>query len=233
MPITRATVVIANGGEPTNPFVNVFHFSHVGALTSDSATGLTAALEAFYGAWSPYGSSAIQSGTDAHEVQFAEVTPGAPGSADDTVSKLLFRELFTFAPAAGTRLPNELAIALSYKSDLAGFPEEADGGATRPASRRRGRTFLGPFAATALDTAAPYSTVVNQDVIDVILIGYTNLINAVNLITQTMVHSIYSPSNGETYPIVQAWVDSAWDTMRSRGNTAVSRSTVDVDQGGV
>jgi hypothetical protein len=54
------------------------------------------------------------------------------------------------APGSTTaaNLPNQLAVCLSYFSDMTGISEHT--GTTRPRSRHRGRVFLGPWSSLAL-----------------------------------------------------------------------------------
>lgn len=216
--------------------VNVWHFAHVGELTDASAVSLTAAFKTFYNAWIvSFGSRFLTTGTsDDHEIQYASLEPGGAGREDDVVSKVLFRKMFSIPNApTGVPLPSECAVVLSFRSDLTGFPNEAEGGATRPASRRRGRVYLGPFC---IDAAASDSlgqgTIVTDNVPLNITNAYVAFIASVNLITQTMTHSIYSPTNGTATTVVAAWVDNAWDTVRRRGTPATGRVTRTVTQGG-
>jgi len=134
-------------------------------------------------------------------------------------------------------MPSEVAVCLSLEGLVFGVPEES--GSIRPAARRRGRLYLGPLFGGA--TVAVPESVTNRprvsDVFqDAILDAYEVLCAYINSTTgpQGNVDSlrsvVYSPTTAQAWPVYNAWVDDAFDTIRSRGEKSVLRTTRVISQ---
>jgi hypothetical protein len=135
-------------------------------------------------------------------------------------SPVATRELPLLANAvAGGGFPNEVAIALSFRADY-GVALEEDGG-LRPRSRRRGRIRFGPVVqATGIDAGG-------GDVrVNAHAEGCLGQL-ALNLLDNEDVEwGVWSRKDAVVRPVVQAWIDNAFDTVRKRGLKSTSRSVV-------
>lgn len=99
--------------------------------------------------------------------------------------------------------PREVALCLSYYSD-------------RNVPRQRGRLFIGPWGAgqQALRPTAA------------IIAGLVTLAGGLaNVGGADVDWQLYSPTTNSYLKISNGWVDDEWDTVRSRGLRATSRST--------
>lgn len=232
MPLTRVTVKINRSTlKPEDASVNVWHFSHPTELNQSRADELANAVIGFYNGFDAYLSGVVSRAALSHTIELASVTEGAPGAADDVVSKVLFLNqvptvAWDPAPNAGP-LPSEVALAFSFRGDLTGINEEV--GSTRPASRRRGRVFLGPFNYNTVTNSTTLEPRPVPALIDAILDSYDFLVAELKAHLEAYQHVIYSRVNGSTFIVVEASVDDSWDTMRSRGLPAASRTTRPVD----
>lgn len=234
MAITRLTVALHQAtGEDIDDCVNVWHFEHTATLDATSALKLGNGVKGFYQAFQGFiGTSVIRS-ADSGKMTFTQVTPGSPGSEDDTVTAMLFEQNINFntSPAGGTvNLPSEVALAVSFAGNLVGLAEEE--GLTRPRSRRRGRVFLGPWSSAAAVNDGDWNhAVTNPSLETIIKDAYAALILAINAEAPKFMHVIYSPTNGTTADVQSMWIDYDWDTIRSRGiNTRAATVRVPVTQ---
>lgn len=126
-----------------------------------------------------------------------------------------------FATRAGlitpgtTRMPNEVALCLSYKAaDLAG---------ANPA-RRRGRIYFGPLGLAINSTTGRPSDGLQGDLAD----AGNNLraAAAAAVSWEWVTYSTVVPGAPTDATVAQVWVDNAWDTQRRRGVDATSRITL-------
>lgn len=234
MALIRATVKLnMRSGVEKDAAINVWHFENTSvSITQPDAVDFRVAFAAFYSAFATYLGHSMSRVANAHEITFAEVDRGAPGVADDVVSRVLWTELFTLTGTSSgtTSLPSECALALSFRGDITGFPEES--GSTRPAARKRGRSFLGPWNTSAALTDASTGVVsFDPAKADIVLDAYTDFIAAINAFDPTPHnHVVYSPRNGSSAKVTQAHIDMAFDTMRSRGIDSTSRDTRAITQ---
>lgn len=226
MTIVRAAAVLAmDSGDSLDNVVNVWHFETASPVTVGTCSTIGTQLSYFYQALAPLMSKHVaSSAAEQHEVILSSVTPGGPGREDDMVSKVIWRTPFSLSGAtAGTGLPAEVAIALSFRASLVGFPEEASGGTIRPASRRRGRVFLGPFSTGISDNLGTTCRVDTSQLVTV-LTAYAAMVGLMNDNADAPVyHVVYSPSNGVANIVEYAWIDDAFDTVRSRGVKSTGR----------
>lgn len=132
--------------------------------------------------------------------------------------------------AAGTAAgpPTEVAYCLSYRDTTPPLaPEEAPDGADadlkpdRPASRRRGRVFLGPLNNGALTIGALGEARPVASFRDTVLGAAERLFDELKANLHTW--SVWSRQDGEFRGIEEIWVDDAFDTQRRRGVSATAK----------
>jgi hypothetical protein len=135
------------------------------------------------------------------------------------------------APASvdATDLPRECAAALSYTAGTAGVAEDVPGGVpgpkgdTRPASDRRGRLYLGPLNTLAIGagTNGPGLSVGFRTAAAAAAKALADAIIAVAI---RFAWVVFSRALGVAFPIINGWIDDAFDTIRSRGILASTRT---------
>jgi hypothetical protein len=231
MPILRGTAIIARAsGINEDASVNVWHFETIGIPSAADLQAVGDGLVAFYANIQSLFPSNVSNAALAHRIEIAQVTPGATGAADDTVSALLGTRAFSITPGASFSLPNEVASCLSFRGDIAGVPEES--GLTRPRSRRRGRVFIGPLNSNTLAGIAPANEpLFSLTSREVMLDGYDFLTTALAGTSANLRHGVYSRVNADIVPVTQVSVDGEYDTMRSRGKRPSIRMSRPVIQG--
>lgn len=116
---------------------------------------------------------------------------------------------------AGTPGPREVCICLSFY-------------AARNLPRQRGRIFLGPIYAVQITERPSTSIITSAQAVATVL---------KNLGGVDVDWSVYSPTihalsgvEAAFQPVSTAWVDDEWDTMRSRGLRASSRTSVAIGE---
>jgi hypothetical protein len=117
-----------------------------------------------------------------------------------------------------SNLPDEVAIALSFHGDLAGIPETAPDG-TRPRARRRGRVFLGPWHAAVIYEPVDGVTRPGPAVRETMQAAATTMVGALDNGWR-----VWSRANAAVYEVVGGWIDTAFDTVRSRGPASHARN---------
>lgn len=243
MTTVRVQVNIRGGSpDPSDVVCNVWHFDHAGEFAVEHANKIGVPLQAFYNSLGTYMSgSVMNTPLNGWNMTFATLNKGSAGAEDDTASEVLFTRSWTptGAPAGGTSpLPDEVAICLSVRGDTEGVAESSGGGTVRPAARRRGRLYLGPWSSNTIDVdASNYSSRVAGSIITLILNSYENLIEdiqdpALGGTATTIRHVVYSPTSSLVWPIRSAYVDNAFDIVRSRGQDATARTTRAITQDG-
>lgn len=104
---------------------------------------------------------------------------------------------------AGTALPAEVALCLSFQAERVPGQFQA---------RKRGRIYLGPLEigmnADGRPTQGEFAGILN---------AAEALYDGIAGITDAGEWSVWSPTDGVAYPLVEAWIDNAFDTQRSRG----------------
>lgn len=231
----RANVIFhSTSGLPEDQVVNTWHFykSAGGALASDG-NAIAGALASAYtrdpdAAGADVGVDKWLSGTisrvtrptvKVYEVDEVTGLSGSPISED------------TFAGLAApltdpNNAPREIAICLSYHSDLEGVAESIPAGPVgpagddRPASRYRGRIYVGPFILDAVDVATgrPKATVMES-----IREMGLYMLTAPAIASLNIGWSVYSRVNVGVSPVTGGWVDNEFDTQRRRGLERTTR----------
>lgn len=205
MPNLLAQVSIPyDSGIPTDVTVNTFSF-FVPTVNETALTAIADRLEAFYNdgnAYSGSGMKEILAGTingTASRLKIynrADAEPRAP----------VYDELLTIAGIAQQALPAEVALCVSFRGPLVSGV---------PAARRRGRVFIGPLAVSAADTQSSGPTRPSTPAIQIALASMRALMDATDAVADFGVWSRTGAGGFTT--AVHAWVDNAFDTMRSRG----------------
>lgn len=111
-------------------------------------------------------------------------------------------------------LPEEVSSCLSFHGVYA---------SGSPKARRRGRIYLPPLSNDATNVGAGGRTVLATGFITAILNAYESA--WAELTTAGTSHSVWSPTDETSYPVVEAWMDDALDTQRRRGSVATYRDT--------
>lgn len=230
MAITRATVTLAHtSGAEIDNVVNVWHFEHGAVLGPTVGAVIGANMEQFYASIFSWYSGTMRRALSTHVIELASLTMGAEGAEDDIVSRAEYLwPMPTSAPfnvAGGPNIPSEVASCLSFTGLVEGIAEES--GLTRPRARRRGRVYLGPFCTVAHETstAQTYEQRFSTFLADTILDAYETMVTALQTHAENITHVIYSPTSALGFVVKTAWMDNAFDTMRSRGQAASLRWT--------
>jgi hypothetical protein len=193
---------------PADDVVNTFVFAKTGP--APSAEDIETVFTTFYNGTQASGDTLAEylsqsiSRTRPAVVKMFDLEDPEPRAPIETVE-------FTIGlSTTPSKLPDEVALCLSYKGDVASGV---------PAARRRGRIFLGPFSINAVESgvgtspAAPTAQLV-ETVLDAGEQLWTML---------SGIWYVWSRADDEIYPITELWVDNAWDSQRRRGRRATSR----------
>lgn len=120
---------------------------------------------------------------------------------------------FTSVPS-GISLPPEVAKCLSFQGVAAsGVPQ----------ARRRGRIYLGPFntgsqQSTGGDAGRPSGTFTTA------MANAADTLLTASKVSSTWFWIVYSRVSNSGVEVENGWVDNEWDTQRSRGRPATSRT---------
>lgn len=199
-------------GLPEDYVTNTWYFDGgvVGATPEDVANDSIGILDDFYAAVAPKLSSFLLDTWNWTAYNMADPKPRVPiasGTFAAPVSQVL-----------GQDMPNEAAVCLSFHAQYE---------AGKPKARRRGRIFLGPLAQSAAEAvngvmrpSAAWRTTIATAAEAMRVAGDDDKFWAV-----------YSPSDDLTLSledsfndVVGGWVDNAFDTQRSRGQSATGRT---------
>lgn len=129
---------------------------------------------------------------------------------------------FTMATvAAGSPLPEEVALVISYNADLTDVPVSAPNpspppATIRPAQRRRGRTFLGPLTGISAIESGNRIRPTDQ-IMDDVTIAFAKMASDINDLADVHGFGIWSKTDGQLYKAIECHIDNAWDTQRRRG----------------
>lgn len=234
MTTLRATAVLnTQSGKPRDAARNVWHFVIDGAIpTSTQLTRIGDWLLAFYNALGAYYSPVITRAANGCRIEIAQVNQGGLGEDDDTLTPLLATRSFQFANGNGSPpMPPQVAAALSFGAQsVDDFPEES--GLTRPASRRRGRVYLGPLATNAFNLDATTGLAEVADAFaEAVLDAYDTGQAAGQAagLTDIPIHVVYSRASAAIYPVYRTRVDNRPDIIRRRAVSPTFRFTREID----
>lgn len=233
--VTRLSVT----GLPKDEAENVFHFNSAtaGAGTVGEGTSIVTALASFYN----ISHTAASGGTPLAgylSPAWSETTTVKVYDEDDATRPrpILHQGNFAMAEATANPLPENVALCMSYRS-------------TANAPRHRGRIYLGPLAASAMDAPgvtqdAPLVESRPSTYFQYALAGAGSFLRGADydthvaaplaggivwcvrsgLGTGTWSNKTKTGTKVITYEPVQAgWVDNEWDTQRRRRIAASSR----------
>lgn len=200
---------------PADAAVNTWHSLSIAVDRLDDALAFSQALVELYDGLNEYLSPALDDTIVIKTYDLADAVPRAP----------ILTHTDTITTPTGTPLPNECAVALSYRAtivsgDLVG--------------RNRGRIFLGPLNTAAMAGVAGLGgALVSSSFMTVIASNAQDLIE--NGESETWKWAVFSPTNAgtppwddaallfATKPVTSFHIDNAFDTIRSRGIEATDR----------
>lgn len=214
MAFARVQVELINDSVLTrDSAINTWHFQTPGSVAA-AATDITDNLDAFYSAIQSLLSSTCTGTANLKFYDLEDATPRPPVATSS----------FIFSPG-GTALPGEVACVLSFRATTV---------AGQVAARRRGRIFLGPLSQSSMSVSGG----------DVrISAGSRTTITAAaaalrdDTTLSGLIWSVFSPTTAGSPPwssgalsgsfeaVVAGHVDDAYDTVRSRGLSALARTT--------
>jgi len=171
------------------------------ALAIDDA-GVVAAVKTFYDTLiALYPATIAQNGYDVKIYVMPGIEPNYP----------VFEGTFNLASApSGAAGPSEIALCTSFQAvKTPGLPQ----------SRRRGRMYIGPFDAAQIDEERPNSTIISA-----LADATAALVDDINTLTDHA-FSVYSSVTQTSAPVLDGWVDNAWDVQRRRGVVPSTRTT--------
>lgn len=205
MPRYTALVSLQNtSGLPEDWCTNTLHFDDHN-LTGEGSSPDTLAsdlADIYVAQWTLWGSSSFNQ----VDVRFYDLEDAQPRPIKGQATKPLVGK--------GSGGPREVALCLSFYSE-------------RNLPRKRGRIYCGPFASIVSNGEVPSQTSIMAPLLDM-ADGFAGLGGI------DVDWCVYSPTDAALaggdvgagmHPVTDAWVDDAWDTVRSRGKKASQRST--------
>lgn len=209
--IRAQCILPMDDGLPSDSITNTWYFvsSLVGNRTQ-AALDVNARLVNFYqaidGVVFPAG---VNSPMHVKYYDMQDPEPRTPFSETDII----------ITPSVDSGLPSEVAICLSFQgSKVSGKPQ----------ARRRGRLYIGPCTAGQVSFVNGQSRPAAGAITAITTAANTLRLDA---ITAQCPWAVYSPTNEaevgfvEAFtPVTNGWVDNAFDTHRSRGPVATSRT---------
>lgn len=232
-------ILHSSTGIPADDVVNTFHFVTSEELVDEAvAHALNGHVAASYnialadGVWpvSRWLAQDVRGGAAPTVKAYDEGEGGSPIAIDTWAG---FSAGFD-----ATSLPSEVAVCLSYKADLSGVAEEAPDGVDlglapdRPASRKRGRVYIGPLsrAISVGNPARPDATTIIPSLLKMgtFLGNPTNVVLTDVDATWVVVSDQAGPGIDHFSTILTCWVDDEFDTQRRRGHKATVRTSAAV-----
>ena len=222
VPYLVRVIFPGKSGFPRDRFTNDFCLNMATAIPNQAGADVLAdtIFDEFYGfivggnnLIETHYSNQIDRGTDKMQVTFTDLTGHLDGTGLGSPDFVSTHDL---PAASGSPAPEEVAAVLSFKADTAGLLEVS--GATRPKSRRRGRLYLGPLNTGTFATAG-------AGVFLALAFQGTILGAAENFLAQVPEWSVWSRADAAVHPVVDGWLDNAFDTQRRRGVRANGRTT--------
>ena len=188
---------------PANFITN--QFALTGEVTSPTdAAAVVTALGVFYEAMrlDILGTGLAQNNHIVKLYDLPGLTPNYP----------FYEGTFNFASTFGTpSLPSEVALCLSFQGARVAGQFQA---------RRRGRIFIGPIQTTVSSAGRPDSPS-RTTIVD----AAEGLYDDLDLIASAGSWAVWSTVTATAIPLVDCWVDDAFDTQRSRGVAPSTRTT--------
>jgi hypothetical protein len=211
--------------------VNDFVFDIAGDLDQTKATDMVTKVAEFYNVpagtakVSEYISPCIDRTPLKSEMRFYDITSELNGDAHGSPQITAQWSLATTQEL--TPLPSEMAVALSFRGDYGSTPEFGSdigpgGGRLRLRARHRGRLYIGPLGLNALDSdSTTKRAFVKNSARGIITTAAKKLMDYDEPRWGT-----WSRRNAAVYPLVECWVDDAFDVQRRRGEDPLVRTSV-------
>lgn len=194
---------------PGDESVQTFYFQSSGD-DEEVFEGIGLAIDNFYRT-TDAGASILGQYSSVLDLRFVHVEVGLLTVADGTVEDLQTFEFDWSDPDGFTtngRLPNELAVCLSYRSD--------GQLGTTSTGRERGRLFLGPWCADMLDEGGIGTPAhIVSDRVNMIATRAVDL-KAEIIANDLGAWCLYSRADGALKEITGGWIDNEFDTQRRR-----------------
>lgn len=214
MTILRAQVTIPyTSGLPRDVSVNTW--SMFAPSESENYEAMDLALGRFYTvpptgetrSVTEYYSSAVRRASASASVHFYDIeNPGPPLYGGPSFNP--------DTPLSATSLPLEVALCTTL---VAGTPTDV------PIRSRRGRIFLGPFIAGAVDSTYPPKPV--SELLAIVAKATERLMEEITAIAGGLHRLvIWSPTRDNHYDVSGGWVDNEFDTQRRRQVDATART---------
>lgn len=223
----RVQVVLnRKSGIARDAVVNTFHFRHASGLgMAAEFDKIRDAIRTLYGTLDQYLGDSLSAVANAHQIKMYNVLGGDTTGADLNTGPPDRVDTMTLAPSDAGYLPAEVALAVSFRA-VDNASEQGAGG-TRPASRRRGRVFLGPLSGPecfGVRDVVTQEVAVHPDARAAILGAFTTFHGALAGGGTPIAHAVYSRVDGIARPVEEYSVDDAPDVVRSRGVRAAVRT---------
>lgn len=201
MPIARVQVRIPSAANISEDMaINTWHFTCT-AIDEGTRNAIQTALVAFYNSMGTYRSSLMSWNTARLRwFNMSDAEPRVP-LEDETAG---------FSSTSSSPTAPELALCVSFNGAfVSGFSQ----------ARRRGRVYLGPLAAAAVDSTAR----VTPTLVSTMATAAGTLLSTSNAASD-WAWVVYSPTGNTAYPVVAGWVDNEMDVQRRRGRRATVRT---------
>lgn len=211
-------------GLPEDDVVTTFHFkTNEAGVSQDTALDLAGHVAASHfnatntanGAFLEQYISGEVSRTNLPDLRvYDELNPGSPIAETNQLS-------FRNKGSGFVDMPGEVSVCLSFRGAYGQLLEEL--GTTRPKARVRGRIYEGPLVAQT-GSGVPVRPDSNMRAM---LLDFADRLGDVSGIPELVAVNaqwvVWSRTNASSVPVVEAWVDNAYDTQRRRGVAPTSR----------
>lgn len=219
VPTYRLTATMKRkSGIEKDSTMNTWHFIAPSGLPSAGDYGnMMNVYQGFLDAIANDLSNVFRTETDVCSIEFFKYTAERPppGTGLGPPTAVGFTQGWASAPTLNG-YPSEVATCISLDGTSVTDAEHGTGG-TRPAARKRNRKYIGPLAEhtgtadTVTKEVRPNGTwrnALTQAVVN-------QLINAA--VAKGWALTGFSPTQWQTFPVKNVWVDDAFDTQRRRG----------------
>lgn len=214
MPIVRVQSTLHNDSNlPKDQVVNNWYFK-TGALPEYFESDPYFAVRQFYEAVQSF-LSPVLNGTITHRLyEMSDPKPRVPRFSGEQ----------TIVPGSGA-LPDEVACCLSFRAAYA---------SGTPNARKRGRTYIGPLAEGAASPSWPKRP--KPELRAALLAGAAAIATRLDggawdwVVYSGRTAGVNEGAAEAGFKVVEAWVDDAFDTVRSRGPAATLKQTAAITQ---
>lgn len=228
----------STSGVPADRIVNDFVINlGAGADVAAAAAASGPLLIAFYNsvaagaaaALASYLSPVVDRAANKAKIQTYDITDHLAPVVGVGAGSPVATTFFTLGAAgAANPWPDQVAAVLSMAADLTNVPQEAGGGATRPASRRRGRIYLGPLMTNATDAAAVAPRNIGAPLRNDLTKAGLALATALHALAPIQELAVWSRRDGASRAVHSFFADDRLDTQRRRLRKATTRATATV-----